>query len=169
MGGISHRLRSERVHTNVNAARRSACATLFGLCCGLRDRRGVSHRHSSRRRWRRLLRHAIALHQSGNVAAAIPEYRAYLKQVPGNVMARSNLGAALSRAGLYAEAIAEYKKALESQPGNAPVRLNLALAYYKAAEISQAAAELARVVAEQPSNRQAIFLLADCDLRLGRE
>jgi tetratricopeptide (TPR) repeat protein len=114
-----------------------------------------------------ILRHAIALHQAGDVAAAIPEYRAYLKQVPGNVMARSNLGAALSHAGLYAEALVEYKKALESQPGNAPVRLNLALAYYKAAEISPAAAELARVVAEQPSNRQAIFLLADCHLRLG--
>jgi tetratricopeptide (TPR) repeat protein len=114
-----------------------------------------------------VLRHAIALHQAGDVAAAIPEYRAYLKQVPGNVMARSNLGAALSRAGLYEEAIVEYKKALESQPGNAPVRLNLALAYYKAAEISKAASELARVVAEQPSNRQAVFLLADCDLRLG--
>jgi len=114
-----------------------------------------------------VLRHAIALHQAGDVAAAIPEYRAYLKQVPGNVMARSNLGAALSRAGLYAEAIVEYKKALTAEPGNSPVRLNLALAYYKAAEISQAASELARVVADQPSNRQAVFLLADCDLRLG--
>ena len=50
-----------------------------------------------------VLRHAIALHQAGDVAAAIPEYRAYLKQVPGNVMARSNLGAALSRAGPASE------------------------------------------------------------------
>jgi tetratricopeptide (TPR) repeat protein len=114
-----------------------------------------------------VLRHAIALHQAGDFAAAIPEYRAYLKQVPDNFMARSNLGAALSHAGLYEEAIVEYKKALELQPHNAPVRLNLALAYYKASEISNAAPELARVVAEQPSNRQAIFLLADCDLRLG--
>jgi tetratricopeptide (TPR) repeat protein len=114
-----------------------------------------------------VLRHAIELHQAGDVAAAIPEYRAYLKQVPGNVMARSNLGAALARAGLYEEAVVEYKKALEAQPGNLPVRLNLALAYYKAAQISPAAAELTRVVKEQPSNRQAIFLLADCDLRLG--
>src|SRR5581483_3334161 len=44
-----------------------------------------------------ILRHAIQLHQAGDVAGAIPEYRAYLKQVPGNVMARSNLGAALAR------------------------------------------------------------------------
>jgi len=114
-----------------------------------------------------LLRHAIELHQAGNVADAIPAYREYLKQVPGNVMARSNLGAALSRAGLYEEAIVEYRKALEAQPENAPVRLNLALAYYKAARISQAAGELTRVVKEQPANRQAVLLLADSDLRLG--
>lgn len=114
-----------------------------------------------------ILRHAVELHQAGNVTAAIPEYRAYLKQVPDNPMARSNLGAALAHAGLYEEAIAEYKKALELQPSNLPVRLNLALAYYKASEIPQAASELERVVKQQPANRQAIFLLADCDLRLG--
>lgn len=114
-----------------------------------------------------ILRHAVELHQAGNVTAAIPEYRAYLNKVPDNPMARSNLGAALTHAGLYEEAIAEYKKALELQPSNLPVRLNLALAYYKASEISQAASELERVVKQQPANRQAIFLLADCDLRLG--
>ncbi len=114
-----------------------------------------------------VLRHAIELHQKGDIAAAIPAYRAYLTRVPGNVMARSNLGAALAHAGLYEEAIIEYNKALEAQPGNAPVRLNLALAYYKAARISQAARELERVTAGQPGNHQAILLLADCDLRLG--
>ena len=83
-------------------------------------------------------------------------------------MARSNLGAALSHAGLYEEAIVEYKQGAGTRSrATCPVRLNLALAYYKAAEISQAAAELARVVGQQPSNRQAILLLADCDLRLG--
>ncbi len=114
-----------------------------------------------------LLRHAIELHQSGNVAAAIPEYRAYLKQAPGNPIARSNLGAALAHEGMYEEAIAEYSQVLALQPENLPVRLNLALAYYKAAKIAQAAAEAGRVVAKQPANRQAVLLLADCDLRLG--
>ena len=114
-----------------------------------------------------MLRHAIELHQAGDAAGAIPEYRAYLQQVPGNAMARSNLGAALSHMGQYEEAIVEYKTALESQPGNLPVRLNLALAYYKTMEIAQAASELERVVAEKPSDRQALFLLADCELRLG--
>ena len=88
------------------------------------------------------LKHAIELHQAGNIAAAIPEYQAYLKQVPGNPIARSNLGAALAQAGRYTEAIAEYRKVLDAQPNNVPVRLNLALAYYKAAEISQAGEEL---------------------------
>ena len=114
-----------------------------------------------------LLRHAIELHQKGDIAAAIPEYRAYLKRVPGNAMARSNLGAALAGAGQYEEAIVEYNKALEVQPGNASVRLNLSLAYYKAAKISEAAAELERITAGEPANRRAVLLLADCDLRLG--
>lgn len=114
-----------------------------------------------------MLRHALELHQAGDMEGAIREYRAYLKQVPHNVMARSNLGAALSRAGHYEEAITEYKQALDREPGNLPIRVNLALAYYKTAQISSAAEYLAAVVAQQPSNRQAVFLLADCDLRLG--
>jgi len=114
-----------------------------------------------------LLRHAIQLHQSGDMEGAIREYRAYLKQAPKNVMARSNLGAALSRGGHYEEAIVEYKQALEQDAGIVPVRVNLALAYYKTAELSKAAEHLAVVVRQQPSNRQAVFLLADCDLRLG--
>ena len=113
-----------------------------------------------------VLRHAIQLHQSGDIAAAISEYRNYLNQAPDNVMARSNLGAALAHSGHFEEAIVEYQKALEVQPGNLPVRLNLALAYYKAAEISQAAAELERVL-EQRRDRQPVLLLADCYLRLG--
>jgi tetratricopeptide (TPR) repeat protein len=114
-----------------------------------------------------ILRHAIELHQAGDMDGAIREYRSYLKQSPGSIMARSNLGAALVRSGRYDEGIAEYQQALEQQPNNLPVRLNLGLAYYKAAEISQAAAELSKVVAQQAGNRQATLLLADCDLRLG--
>lgn len=114
-----------------------------------------------------ILRHALQLHQSGDIAAAIAEYRDYLSQVPGNAMARSNLGAALSRTGRYQEAIVEYKQALALQPDNPAVRVNLALAYYKATEISQAAAELEKVVAGHPDDRQTVLLLSDCYLRLG--
>lgn len=113
-----------------------------------------------------VLRHAIQLHQSGDITAAISEYRNYLDLVPGNVMARSNLGAALAQARHFEEAIVEYQKALQGEPGNLAVRLNLALAYYKASQISQAAAELERVI-EQRRDRQPLLLLADCYLRLG--
>jgi tetratricopeptide (TPR) repeat protein len=114
-----------------------------------------------------ILRHAIELHQSGDIDGAIREYRSYLKQKPDNIIALSNLGAALSRSGHYEEATVEYRRALKIDPGNLPVQLNLALAYYKASRISDAATELEKVVKRQPDNRQAIFLLADCDLRLG--
>ena len=114
-----------------------------------------------------ILHHALQLHQSGDIAGAIAEYRAYLNRVPDNAMARSNLGAALARAGNYADAIVEYNKALELQPGNLPVRLNLALAYYKSADIAHAAGELEHVVGERPNERQPVLLLSDCYLRLG--
>jgi tetratricopeptide (TPR) repeat protein len=114
-----------------------------------------------------LLRRAVELHQSGDIPGAIAAYREYLKLEPKSVMALSNLGAALSRSGQYEEAIAEYKKALALDSRNLPIRLNLGLAYYKTSEISDAAEELDGVIKQQPTNRQAIFLLADCDLRLG--
>ena len=63
-----------------------------------------------------VLHHAIELHQAGDIQGAIAEYRAYLKQEPGNVMARSNLGAALSKAGQYEDAIGEYRQALDLEP-----------------------------------------------------
>ena len=116
-----------------------------------------------------VLRHAIELHQAGDIPGATAEYREYLKLEPKSVMARSNLGAALSKAGQYEEAIAEYRQALDLEPRNLPVRVNLALAYYKTSQISAAAEELAKAIQQQPSNRQVIFLLADCDLRLGED
>jgi tetratricopeptide (TPR) repeat protein len=114
-----------------------------------------------------LLRRAVELHQAGDIPGATAAYREYLKAEPQSVMARSNLGAALSKAGQYEEAIAEYRQALDLEPHNLPVRVNLALAYYKTSQISAAADELARAIQQQPSNRQVIFLLADCNLRLG--
>ena len=114
-----------------------------------------------------ILRHAVELHQAGDIPGAISEYRAYLKQAPKSVMAHSNLGAALSRSGQYEEAIVEYRQALQLEPRNLPIRVNLALAYYKTAQIPDAAEELEKAVKQQSSNRQAVFLLADCDLRLG--
>src|SRR5262245_20946107 len=78
-----------------------------------------------------ILKQAIGLHQSGNVAAAIPEYEKYLTQRPDSVLALSNLGAAYARLGRYQDAADRYRRALTLHPGNAAVELNLALAFYK--------------------------------------
>lgn len=116
-----------------------------------------------------VLRRAVELHQGGSFEAAVPEYRKYLEQKPDSVIARSNLGAALSKLGRFEEAIAEYSQALKKAPANVGVRINLALAYYKTAQISIAAKQLAEVVSRQPSNRQAVLLLADCNLQMGED
>jgi len=115
-----------------------------------------------------LLAHAIGAHRQGDIATAIREYRAYLKQNPNSPEVRSNLGAALSRNGDYEAAIGEYRTALAAAE-NPGVRLNLALAYYKAADFMKAAEALLKVHAEQPRNRQATLLLADCYLRQGKD
>src|SRR5215475_11090864 len=115
----------------------------------------------------RILERAYQLHQSGDIEGAIREYQAYLTLRPERVDARSNLGAALARLGRYAEAIEQYKRALALDGRNQDIRFNLALAYYKTAKILSASKELEAVVAAQPENRNALLLLADCNLRLG--
>ncbi len=111
---------------------------------------------------------AVQLHQKGQIEAAVAKYRAVLARRPDFVPARSNLGAALARLGHLDEAIANYEQALRADPRNQAIRLNLALAYYKRAEFERAAVELVRVHSAEPANLQALYLLADCDLRLGR-
>ncbi|HEY7179798.1 MAG TPA: tetratricopeptide repeat protein [Blastocatellia bacterium] len=115
----------------------------------------------------RIYARAVQAHQSGDVEGAIREYQAYLALRPERVDARSNLGAALARLGRYAEAIEQYKRALALDGRNQDIRFNLALAYYKTAKILSASKELEAVVAAQPENRNALLLLADCNLRLG--
>ena len=102
----------------------------------------------------RILQRAIASHQSGNVEAAIRDYRAYLKLRPDAAQARSNLGAALASTGRYTEAIAEYQAVLRRGPRDARVWLNLALAYYKSGDISKAATELSALHAAEPANHR---------------
>ncbi|MGH9824566.1 MAG: tetratricopeptide repeat protein, partial [Blastocatellia bacterium] len=57
--------------------------------------------------------------------------------------------------------------ALTADPKNVTIRFNMALAYYKGAHYPESAVEFEQVVEAQPDNRNAIVLLADCDLRIG--
>jgi cytochrome c-type biogenesis protein CcmH/NrfG len=99
--------------------------------------------------------------------SAVNAYRAHLERNPGDVKARSNLGAVLAALGRYAEAIEAYKQALEIAPADPVVRTNLALAYYKSADIPRAAELLDALHRDQPEDLRATLLLADCRLRLG--
>lgn len=57
------------------------------------------------------------------------------------------------------------RSALDSR--NHAIRFNLAVAYYKTARVFSASKELTTIVAAQPENRNALYLLADCHLRMG--
>jgi len=113
-----------------------------------------------------LLKEAIALHQSGNVAEAIPAYEKYLAQRPDSPMALSNLGAAYARVARYDDAIVQYRRALKLQP-NPGVEMNLALAFYKSGQIDEAAGTLEKVHRALPAELQPTLLLADCWLNMG--
>jgi len=115
-----------------------------------------------------LLIASAAFAQTPDAGQLYREAQEFLKAHPDSVEARANLAVALARLGRYDEAIDNYKLALARDPHNSAVRLDLALAWYKQAAFDKAANELAEVHRLQPANTQALYLLADCDLRLGR-
>jgi len=114
-----------------------------------------------------LLKEATEFQQAGKLEEAIADYHQILEMYPDLAPVRSNLGAALAGSGRYAEAILEYNRALAKQP-DPHVRLNLAIAYYKTTQLQKAAETLLKVRQENPNDVQAVTLLADCYLRLGR-
>lgn len=111
---------------------------------------------------------ALEHHKNGRLANAVDAYRECLRQHPGSLETRGNLGAALAQLGRYDEAIAEYRALLEKKSDNFAVRLNLALAYYKAGRVTLAVPELTKLRGAQPANQQVILLLADSHFRLGQ-
>jgi tetratricopeptide (TPR) repeat protein len=114
-----------------------------------------------------LLKEATEFQQAGKLDEAIADYKQILEMYPDLAPVRSNLGAALAGSGRYSEAIVEYNRALAKQP-DPHVRLNLAIAYYKTTQLQKAAETLVVVRRETPNDVQAVTLLADCYLRLGR-
>lgn len=114
-----------------------------------------------------ILKNAVDAQQAGRLDDAIKGYNTLIEKYPKIGLIRSNLGAALAAEGRYTEAIAQYQEALKLQP-NPQVRLNLALAYYKLGNTDSAITTLQKVHKELPDNTQAILLLGDCYLKLGR-
>jgi tetratricopeptide (TPR) repeat protein len=113
------------------------------------------------------LKDAISKHQSGDFNAAIAGYRQYLKARPASPDVLSNLGAALAHEGQFTAAIDAYSRALSLNPDNTPARFNLGLAYYKSGNSFLAREQFEAASKSMGQNRQAAFLIADCDIRLG--
>src|SRR5215469_3520035 len=107
-------------------------------------------------------------YQSGDVKRAIELYEQLVRMAPNSVQARTNLGVALAHEGRYSDAIAQYRDALKQDPESGPILLNLALAWYKQADFAKAAAEVELLRKKHSENKQALYLLADCYLRLGK-
>lgn len=114
------------------------------------------------------LARAMALHRGGDILGAIDAYLALLERDPGRADVRSNLGAAYARLGRHTEAIEQYQKALAAGNDDPAIRFNLGLALLKAARFADAGQELARVVELQPDNKNAVLLLAECQLQQGQ-
>lgn len=104
----------------------------------------------------------------GDAEQAIKLYEDLLRQRPDSAEASINLGVALAHAGRYGEAEQQYRHVLSRDPRNEMAQLNLALALYKRADFSNARDEFDTLHKLNPANQQAFYLLADCDLRLGR-
>ena len=104
----------------------------------------------------------------GDVERAIALYQELVTIRSKSVEARTNYGAVLAHAGRYEDAIVQYREALKLDPKNPITRLNLALAWYKQADFARAADVLSDLRKDHPEGQQSLYLLADCDLRLGK-
>ena len=104
---------------------------------------------------------------AGDPAQAIKLYEELLALRPDSIEARTNLGVALAQSGRYEEAEQQYRKVLSLDPENETAHLNLALALYKRADFGRARIEFEELRKLHRANQQALYLLADCDLRLG--
>jgi tetratricopeptide (TPR) repeat protein len=112
---------------------------------------------------------ALALHQHGDLTAAIEAYKECLRIDPNRYDARSNFGAALAALGRFPEAVEQYRQALTTAPLEFAPRLrqNLALAFYKSGQYHQAIVTLTEGRQSQGADLKADLLLADSYLQSG--
>ena len=68
---------------------------------------------------------AVAIHQGGDAAAAIPWYQAAIRLSPDDSEAHNNLGAALASRGDLAGALQHFERAVEIRPSYAEARDNV--------------------------------------------
>ncbi len=115
-----------------------------------------------------LLKQAVEAQQAGRLEEAAEKYEAILEAAPDVPEVRSNLGAAYAALGRYGDAQKQYEKALALRPDMVQVRLNLGLAYFKSNRLDDAAREFETLLEGDAANAQALRLLGNSLLALGR-
>ena len=111
---------------------------------------------------------ALRSHRSGDLDAAIADYRRILERSPRDVRAHNNLGLAYRDKGLLDEAAGHFQRALSVDPAYATARTNLAATLLGLGRPDYAAAELRRVLALDPANVDALVNLALAENAAGR-
>jgi len=114
-----------------------------------------------------LARRAVAEHKSGDLAAAIRDYRVLLKGHPEYTKVRTNLASALTDLNRLDEAIAVLEAAPARERTDPEIQRGLALAYYRMQRLPEAARELEKLSAAAPTDLKALEMLADCQTRSG--
>jgi tetratricopeptide (TPR) repeat protein len=85
-------------------------------------------------------------------AEAMATLRETLKNNPNDVIALSNLGAALQQSGKIDEAIDQFRQALRIKPDNAVVHYNLAIALHQSGKLAEAIDHFQQALKLQPND-----------------
>ncbi len=104
---------------------------------------------------RRAYERALELAKQGQHVDAIPLYERALRDKPGYVEARNNLGVALEEAGRPEEAIAHYREALRLEPDDVMAHNNLGLALRQQGRLEEAVEHCAAAVRLSPDSPKA--------------
>ncbi|MGE0479453.1 MAG: tetratricopeptide repeat protein [Phycisphaerae bacterium] len=94
--------------------------------------------------------HGHLLERSGNLEAAVEQYRKALEAQPDFLTARNRLGITLNALGRHAEATAEFRRALAINPGQAHLHNNLAFSLYAEGNTADAEAAARRALELKP-------------------
>ena len=92
-----------------------------------------------------------AYRESGDLKAAIAEYRKALDRAPGFLDIRCRLGAAYREVGLPAQSLAELRRALRANPNYTDAAVQLGLTLFTLGRTDEATAEWTAVLAADPS------------------
>jgi spermidine synthase len=110
----------------------------------------------------------LALAESGQLDAAIREFRRSLELSSDNGLTHWHLGAALASRGAHAEATVHLARAVELDPGNSRAHSDLGLTLAMQGRLDEAAAHLERAIALDPQAEDARRNLAVVQQRRGR-